>query len=58
MKVINAAVEVAQDNTVDPCGRTVFELFNSFNEHLFYISQQKEYQKILEGLDKNALVEF
>ena len=53
MLVINKAVQVAQNTKADKQGRTIFELFSHFSEHLFWISQQKEYQKIIESVDKN-----
>jgi hypothetical protein len=47
MKVINAVIEVTQDNKDDERERTIFERFAEFNEHLFWLTEQKDYQKIL-----------
>ena len=38
MKVLNAVIEIPQDSTEDYKGRTIFEKFRSFNEHLFSLS--------------------
>ena len=53
MGTINAAIAVTHDSKNDHRGRTLFETFNDFNEHLFWTSQQKDYQHLLETLDKN-----
>ena len=47
MDVINAAIEVTHDNSEDARERTIFEKFSTFNEHLFWLAQQKDYQLIL-----------
>jgi hypothetical protein len=51
MTVINAAIQVTQDNQRDVRERTVSERFTEFNHHLFWLTQQKEYQTILNKID-------
>ena len=51
MEVINSAIKVTQQNKSDSRHRTVFEIFTEFNEHLFYMVQQKDYQQILSSLE-------
>ena len=51
MRVINAAIQVSQDNKDDMRERTVFQKFTQFNEHMFWLAQQKPYQKILNSVD-------
>ena len=53
MKTINTAIHITHDSKDDERGRTVFEVFNEFNEHLFWLCQQKEYQHTLTTLDKD-----
>jgi hypothetical protein len=50
MKVLNAAIQVAHDNKDDARERTNFEKFTEFNEHLFWLTQQKDYQKFISPL--------
>ena len=47
MKVINSATSVTQENKDDFRERTVFEKFKEFSEHLFWVTQEKQYQKML-----------
>jgi hypothetical protein len=47
MRVINSAIQVAQDNKEDPRERTTFEIFTDFSRNLFWLAQQKQYQEIL-----------
>jgi hypothetical protein len=54
MKVINAIIEVPQDNREDKRERTVFEKFVEFNEHLFWVAQRKEYQREIEAIEKKS----
>lgn len=51
MNVVNAAIKITQDNSEDARARTVFEKFTEFSEHLFWISQQKMYQKMVGKID-------
>ena len=48
MKVINKAVGIANENKLDSRERTVFEIFSEFNEKMFWLSKQKNYQKMEE----------
>jgi hypothetical protein len=50
MQVINAAIEVSQDNRDDPKERTNFALFSEFGQQLCWLTQQKEYQHILTSI--------
>jgi hypothetical protein len=54
MKVINAIIEVPQDNREDKRERTVFEKFVEFNEHLFWVAQQKDHQREIEAIEKKS----
>ena len=47
MKVINAAIEVTQENKEDEQERTIYEKCTAFNENLCDVCQSREYQKIL-----------
>jgi len=51
MKVLNMAINVAQDSQEDSRERNVSEIFTAFNQQLFWISQEKKYQDILKTLD-------
>lgn len=55
MRVINAAIEVTQENEGDSRERTVKEVFIDFNEQLFWLSQQKNYQLAINGIDPSKL---
>jgi hypothetical protein len=52
MKVINAIIEVPQNSKEDARERTVFEKFTEFNEHLFWLTQQKDYQREIEEIER------
>ena len=54
MDVINSAIQITQDNSDDVRGTTIFESFTSFNQHLFWISQQKRYQTALHKGERNV----
>ena len=56
MKVFNAATQITQENQQDSRERTVFEKFTDFNEHLFWVTQQKPYQKIISSLDEGKRI--
>ena len=58
MDVINAAIEVTHDNSEDARERTIFEKFSSFNEHLFWLAQQKDFQQILEQAEASEKENF
>jgi hypothetical protein len=45
MTVLNRAISATQENKDDARERTVFEKFTEFNEQLFWLVQQKDYQK-------------
>ena len=47
MKVLNKVIEMPQDSTEDSKDRTIFEKFRSFNEHLFFLSENKEIKNFL-----------
>lgn len=54
MTVINKIITVTQDNSEDARERTVYEKFTQFNEHIFWITQQKTYQQVLNRSEKNS----
>ena len=47
MKVINEAIAVAQYSQEDERERTIFQKYKEFNEHLFWIVEQKQYQNYI-----------
>ena len=53
MKVINAAVGIAQDSTGDYKDRTMFEKFRIFNEYLFSISENRDLQNEMNSDKRN-----
>ena len=58
MRVINAAIEVVQDCSNNYRERTNFEKFTEFNENLFWIVQQKEYQNIINAVKEKGENEY
>ena len=44
MKVINSLIEMTQDNSEDARERTIFQKFKEFNQHLFWVTQSKDFQ--------------
>ena len=41
MEAINSVIGVTNESREDERGRTVFELYNEFNEHFFWLTEQK-----------------
>jgi hypothetical protein len=52
MRAINTIIEVSQDSQEDARERTVFQEFTELNELLFWVAQQKEYQREIEDIEK------
>jgi hypothetical protein len=57
MKVLNAAINVTQDNKDDARERTIFERFSEFNEHLFWLAEQRDYTKIISTINEESTEE-
>jgi predicted glycosyltransferase len=51
MKVLNTAIQTTQDIQPDPKERTVSEIFTAFNQQLFWVAQEKQYQDLLKDVD-------
>jgi hypothetical protein len=47
MKVINEVILVAEKNQELAKDRTVLQSFTEFNEHMFWLAEQKSYKKIM-----------
>ena len=56
MLVVNRLVEVTQDSQEDSSGRTVFEKFTEFNEQMFWLTNQKEFNnKLNDPREENSI---
>ena len=51
MNVINTAIRVTQGNQDDHQERTVKEIFTQFNEQLFWLVQQQQFEPLINSLD-------
>ena len=50
MRVINEVILVSESNQELAQDRTILQSFTEFNEHLFWMVEQKSYQKIMSTL--------